>query len=290
MSEPQAPAPRGQAVPSDPDQPGPPGTEPGGPGLTRALQTFVAAPEVLVALDFDGCLAPFVLDPADARPLPESAEALRRLSTAPGVHLALVSGRPLADLFHLAAPPPGTVLVGSHGAEHGEVRTDGELHLIPVELTEDQQNLLTEVTSAVEQIAHAHPGVWIEHKPASAVVHTRALAADRAPEVLQEAMDGPGALPGVSPMHGNQVVELAVTSATKGESLQALRTTLPGVPALYAGDDVTDETALGVLGAGDVGVKVGDAPTVAEHRVAGVQEVAQLLGRLAMWRAAQTSR
>lgn len=268
----------------------PSGTEPVGPGLTRALQTFIAAPEVLVALDFDGCLAPFVLDPADARPLPASAEALHRLSAEPGVHLALVSGRPLADLFHLAAPPPGTRLAGSHGAEHGEVSTTGELHLTPVELTEDQQNLLAQVTSAVEQIARAHPGVWIEHKPASAVVHTRALAAHRAPDVLQEAMAGPGTLPGVSPIQGNQVVELAVVDATKGESLQELRAALPGVPALYAGDDVTDETALGALGPGDVGVKVGEAPTVAEHRVAGVEEVGQLLSRLAMWRAAQPSR
>src|SRR5699024_6806038 len=108
----------------------------------------------------------------------------------------------------------------------------------PVELTEDQQNLLAQVTSAVEQIARAHPGVWIEHKPASAVVHTRALAAHRAPDVLQEAMAGPGTLPAGSPIQGNPVVELAV----------------------------------------------------AEHRVAGVEEVGQLLSRLAMWRAAQPSR
>ncbi len=266
------------------------GPEPGGPALTAALQTFVAAPEILLALDFDGCLAPFVLDPADARPLPESADALRTLSTLPGVHLALVSGRPLADLFHLAAPPSGTVLVGSHGAEHGEVDPAGELHLTPVDLTPAQRDLLAQVTSAVEQIAQDHPGVWIERKPAAAVVHTRALPADQASAVLQEAMAGPGGLPGVSPMHGDQVVEIAVVDATKGESLQALRAHLPGVPALYAGDDVTDETALAVLGTGDVGVKVGGAPTVAEHRVAGVDEVAQMLSRLAMWRAERPPR
>ncbi|WP_022919639.1 trehalose-phosphatase [Ruania albidiflava] len=275
---------------SEPTSSRPSGTEPGGPELTAALQDFIAAPAVLVALDFDGCLAPFVLDPADARPLPASAAALHDLGAQPGVHLALVSGRPLADLFRLADPPPGTVLVGSHGAERGEVDAAGELHLTPVELTEDQQNLLAHVTSAVEQIAHAHPGVWIEHKPAAAVVHTRALPDEQAEAVLREAMTGPGTLAGVSAMHGDQVVELAVVDATKGESLQALRTTRPGVPALYAGDDVTDETALAVLGPGDVGVKVGAARTVAEHRVAGVEEVAQMLQRLAMWRATRSSR
>src|SRR5699024_12680186 len=98
----------------------PSGTEPVDPGLTRALQSFIAAPEVLVALDFDGCLAPFVLDPADARPLPQSSTALADLARVPGTHLALVSGRPVADRNRLDAPPPHTRLVGSHGAAAAE--------------------------------------------------------------------------------------------------------------------------------------------------------------------------
>lgn len=255
------------------------------PELAAALYAFAGAPQVLVALDFDGCLAPFVLDPADARPLPEAAEALRTLATLPGVHLALVSGRPLAELHRLAAPPPGTVLVGSHGAEHGEVDDTGQLHLRPLDLTTDQAALLAEVSSAVEQLASQHPGVWIEHKPAAAVVHTRGLPHEQAEPVLAAAMTEPGSWPGVHPIHGNQVVELAVVDATKGESLRALREPLAGVPTLFAGDDVTDETALQVLGTGDVGVKVGPAPTVAPYRVADEHAVAGMLTRLAMWRA-----
>ncbi|WP_147915983.1 trehalose-phosphatase [Ruania zhangjianzhongii] len=262
-------------------------TEPVGPEVAAALREFARQPEVLVALDFDGCLAPFVLDPADARPLPEAADALRSLAALPGVHLALVSGRPVAELHRLAGPPAGTVLVGSHGAEHGEVDQAGALHLTPVTLTDDQADLLARVSSAVEQLADTHPGVWIEHKPAAAVVHTRALPEDQAEPVLAAAMAGPGAWPGVHPIHGNQVVELAVVDATKGESLQALRAPLVGVPALYAGDDVTDETALAVLGSGDVGVKVGTAPSVAGYRVADEAAVAALLARLAMWRASR---
>lgn len=260
-------------------------TEPVGPELAAALRAFAGEPEVLVALDFDGCLAPFVLDPADARPLPEAAEALHTLAGLPGVHLALVSGRPMADLHRLAGPPPGSVLVGSHGAEHGEVDRTGALHVRPVHLTEDQASLLAQVSSAVEELAYLHPGVWIEHKPAAAVVHTRALPQEQAEPVLTAAMAGPGSWAGVHPIHGNQVVELAVVDATKGDSLQALRADLVGMPALYAGDDVTDETALAVLGSGDVGVKVGTAPSVAPYRVADEAAVASLLAGLAMWRA-----
>ena len=282
MAEPGAPqaGPREAAAGQSPE----PATD-----LDTALRTFAGAPQVLIALDFDGCLAPFVLDPADARPLPEAAEALRTLAALPGVHLALVSGRPLADLHRLAGPPPGTALVGSHGAEHGEVDRAGELHLTPVDLTPDQADVLARVTFAVERLASRHPGVWIEHKPAAAVVHTRALPPEQAEPVLADAMAGPGRWPGVHAIHGNQVVELAVVDATKGESLQALRAPLAGVPALYAGDDVTDETALEVLGEGDLGVKVGTAASVAAHRVPDEAGVAAMLTRLAMWRASRST-
>src|SRR5699024_8098435 len=103
-------------------------------------------------------------------------------------------------------------------------------------------------------------------------------------------MAGPGQYAGVHAISGNQVVELAVVDATKGESLQRLRmhlgtgTGTGTLPVLYAGDDVTDETALGVLGRGDVGIKVGTAPTVAPPRVADEQAVAEVLSQLALWR------
>lgn len=257
-------------------------------GLHDALREFARAPQVLLALDFDGCLAPFVLDPADARPLPQSSTALAELARVPGTHLALVSGRPVADLNRLAAPPPHTWLIGSHGAEEAEVTSTGAARIHPLELSSQQRELLQKVTDAVEHLAQKHPPAWVEHKPAAVVLHTRALAGPEAEALLAQAMAGPGQYAGVHAISGNQVVELAVVDATKGESLQRLRTHLGTgtgtLPVLYAGDDVTDETALGVLGRGDVGIKVGTAPTVAPHRVADEQAVAEVLSQLALWR------
>ncbi|SEE92715.1 trehalose-phosphatase [Ruania alba] len=253
--------------------------------LTRALHAFATHPRVLVALDFDGCLAPFVQDPADARPLPEASAALARLASADGVQLALVSGRPVAELQQLAAPPPGTWLVGSHGAEQAELDGSGQLHLMPFTLTDDQARVLAEVTAAVGSIAAAHPGAWVEHKPAAAVLHTRGLAPPEADQALAEALDGPGSADQVWAMRGNQVTEIAVVDVSKGGSVTALRERLGGdVAVLYAGDDVTDETALAVLGAGDMGIKVGAAETVAEHRVTDEAALAEALTRLGVWR------
>src|SRR5699024_8077051 len=98
------------------------------PYVVVALEKLAARESALIALDFDGCLAPLVDDPAEARPLPEAAAALEELSTAPDLDLALISGRPAADLIDLATPPANTWIISSHGAEIGRVDGEGEFH------------------------------------------------------------------------------------------------------------------------------------------------------------------
>ena len=85
--------------------------------VVAALAEVSETQRLLVATDFDGCLAPIVDDPAMARPIPESMEALRSLAVTPGTIVAVVSGRALADLEHLLGPVERMHLVGSHGAE-----------------------------------------------------------------------------------------------------------------------------------------------------------------------------
>jgi len=95
--------------------------------LRIALAAFAARPRVLVAVDFDGTLAPFVTDPLAARALPGGLEALRAAAALDGVTAAVVSGRDLATLAALTGigPGDGIVLVGSHGAQMGS-RVDTE--------------------------------------------------------------------------------------------------------------------------------------------------------------------
>jgi trehalose-phosphatase len=277
--------------------------------LTAALDDFAASSPILIALDFDGCLAPFEQDPANSRPLPEASAALARLGADPGVQVALVSGRPAADLLTLATPPAGAWLVGSHGGQTGEVRADGTLELDPFQLTTAQAEARSAVADALAELAAAYPGAWVENKPAAAALHTRGLDPAAADEALDAAMAGPGAWPGVHPIRGNQVAELTVLEVTKGQALERLRarllgdttaapreasapgdaTSAVGLRVLYAGDDVTDETALATLREGDVGVKVGDAQTVADHRVADERAVARMLSHLADRRASSTT-
>ena len=73
--------------------------------LSDALGRLATTPRLLVALDFDGTLAPEVDQPMAARPLPESKEAIRRLLELEGTSVALVSGRDLASLDRISEMP-----------------------------------------------------------------------------------------------------------------------------------------------------------------------------------------
>src|SRR5450631_2477444 len=90
-----------------------------GTDLGSAVAAFAGRPKVLVAVDFDGTLAPFVLDPMQARAVPGGLEALRDAAACGGVTVAVVSGRDLATLAALTGigPQDGVTLVGSHGAQ-----------------------------------------------------------------------------------------------------------------------------------------------------------------------------
>ena len=83
--------------------------------LDDALAELARVPTLLVALDFDGVLAPIVQDPASSRPLPGSAAAVRALAELPGTTVAMLSGRALHDLREVSGFGPPVRLVGSHG-------------------------------------------------------------------------------------------------------------------------------------------------------------------------------
>jgi trehalose 6-phosphate phosphatase len=245
-----------------------------GGGLDAALQqevlTAAAAERLLVAVDFDGTLAPIVEVPADARSLPGGLEALELLATLPDTTVALVSGRARADLATLAPVSDVVRLVGSHGAEIDDVvlsPDDGE-RLIA---------LLADVRSAVA----AADGVLLETKPAGVAVHVRRASRDDAARVTEAVLGGPATTRGVHVTRGKEVVELSVLVADKGQALDRLRTESGATVVVYLGDDVTDEAALVRLRPSDVGVKVGSADTAARHRVAGPPDAVTVLQLLA---------
>lgn len=260
-----------------------PGSSGGGlPGPDEALARLAADPAarpILVALDFDGTLAPLQDDPALSRILPAGVEALQRLSRAEGVHLALVSGRALSSLHELTAMPPGTVLVASHGAERARVTAHG-LDRAVVVLSDEQADRLVELGARAAQIARGRDGVWVETKPTAVVVHTRLASRSVGEQALAQARELGGGL-GAGVLPGHDVVELSVLETSKGEALRDLRRELGVRTVLYAGDDVTDERAFEALNGDDVTIRVGPGATSARFRVASPDEFVAALAGLA---------
>ena len=263
---------------------------------------------MVVAVDFDGTLAPFVTDPLAARALPGGLEALRAAAALWGVTAAVVSGRDLATLGALTGigADDGIVLIGSHGAEVGAQtgaqtgtepahqpaaldetatstarrrRPDTQAAHQPALLDETAAALLAVVRAELEAIQSRYPAVRLEDKPSAVVLHTRGVEPSAAAAATTAALEVGGRHTGVHVLPGKDVVELTVLAADKGSALLDLARATGKDATLYIGDDVTDERAFAALHpeGGDLTVKVGDGETTATHRVCGPEAVVELL-------------
>lgn len=253
--------------------------------LSSALERFADHPTILIALDFDGCVAELVSDAADARPVPENAAAIAALVALEGVHVAYVSGRSLESLRELAQPPHGALLVGSHGAEK-DLGGDAP----GLELNNTEMVARGQIISTLEEVAADAEGAWVEHKPAGAALHVRNVAGDQLGEqVLEHGRAALSLVDGAYLKNGKKVLESVVVLATKGEGITELREHTSPDAVLFAGDDVTDEHGFAVLSGEDIGIKVGDGETAAGHRIDEPKDLAGVLRLIAGQRSTSRS-
>lgn len=290
---PPTPAPRDPATGQATGRPTP-------PALGAALAEFASTTEALIAIDFDGTLAPLVDEPLAARPLPGAVDRLVALSALPRTTVAIVSGRALATLRMLSgAPEPSLLLVGSHGVEtsyadagpadeqadetaqtgQATAATD-ETEQATAATEEAEQALFDALDSDLAAVLRDHPQARIERKPHSLVLHTRGLAAATEAAAVRDAEEVVARHPAVVVTPGKGVLEMATRHVGKGAAVRALAQRQHATATLYAGDDVTDEDAFAQLGEGDVTVKVGPEPTVAAHRLLDEHAVLTLLDDL----------
>jgi trehalose 6-phosphate phosphatase len=248
-------------------------------GLEDFWRRVEGAARVLLALDYDGTLAPFQVDRMAAVPLPGMTASIEALRENPRVKLVMISGRALDELSELLGVP-GVELIGSHGFEHQ--RASGERERTP--LAPAQERAL----EAAEAFARDR-GHRFERKAASVAVHSRGFDDDAAAALHAEAREAwrsLAAVPRMELMGFNGGVELRATGVDKGTALRGWLAEQGGVAAadvaLYIGDDRTDEDAFAVLTEhGGLGVKVGEGETTAQGRVADCEAVGALLAALA---------
>jgi len=134
------------------------------------------------------------------------------------------------------------------------------------------------LTEAFDSVVTAHPGTRLEHKPFGLALHTRGVVesvARDAESAAHQVCDVWGGDLVVRTGHG--IVECSIQEATKGDGIDEIRRRLLPSAVLFAGDDRTDEDGFAVLGAQDVGIRVGGGETIAPYRLADANAVAGAL-------------
>jgi trehalose 6-phosphate phosphatase len=240
---------------------------------------------LVLLLDFDGTLAPIVERPELAAMPQATRDALSALMEAPGVEVAVVSGRGLADVRERAAIP-GIAYAGNHGME---IEGAG-LHRIHPE-AQAARPALDAVLSRLEPALDRIPGAFAEDKGLTLSIHFRLADPAREGEVreaVHAAADGHADL---RVTEGKKVLEVRPrVEWDKGRAVLFLLGQMrppAGAPVLYLGDDRTDEDAFHALsgwdGAGE-GVLIADPPpaeSAAGSYVPRPEDVAELFRALA---------
>jgi trehalose 6-phosphate phosphatase len=239
---------------------------------------------LVLLLDFDGTLAPIVARPELAEIPAGTRAALAALMEAPGVQVAVVSGRGLADVRERAAIP-GIAYAGNHGME---IEGAG-LHRIHPEAAAARP-VLEAVAAALEPAVSAVPGAFVEDKGLTLSVHFRLADTAREAEVREAVHAAADGRPELRVTEGKKVLEVRPrVEWDKGRAVLFLLEHMrppEGAPVLYLGDDRTDEDAFRALagrGSAGEGVLVADPPpgdTAARAYLRTPEEVGALFGAL----------
>jgi trehalose 6-phosphate phosphatase len=229
----------------------------------RALAQFLRRP-TLIALDYDGTLAPIAPHPRDARMRDSTRELLARVARR--LPVIVLTGRSRRDALQFLSAIPVLEVIGSHGME-----TPGTAVTRFFTRVVDWRAHLTRRLGALS-------GVDIEDKRHSLSVHYR-HAED--PLVARELIgDAAGELEGARIVGGKQVVNLVPEEAPdKGVALLAACARLGYEQAIFVGDDETDESAYAVGRPGQVfTIRVGESSeSLAQHYLRSQEEIDALL-------------
>ena len=218
------------------------------PELTSAgrdglVALFSDPSRALIAVDFDGTLAPIVPDPEQARALPAAVAGLRELTPLIGT-MAVVTGRPAltAVEYGFLDQVPGIVVLGHYGRQRWQ---DGRLDAPPPPAG---LAIARERLPALLAAAAAPDGTWVEDKRDAVAVHTRRAAnPEAALERVREPLLRLAADTGLRAEPGRLVIELRPDGSDKGIALTALAAERPRSAVMFCGDDLGDRPAFAAV-------------------------------------------
>lgn len=221
---------------------------------------------MLLALDYDGTLAPIVADPDKARMRESTRDLLERVARA--YPCVVISGRSQEDVLKRVRGTGVFEVIGNHGLE-------------PWRRTESFASLVQAWVPRLRDRLAEIDGVVIEDKSFSVAVHYRHASNRRHARaaIVQAAAE----LDELRVIGGKCVVNLIPRGAPhKGTALEMAREHLHCDVAMYVGDDETDEDVFALDDPGRLlTVRVGaDVTSRAAFFIKNQENIDTLLARL----------
>src|SRR6266850_2723850 len=185
-------------------------------------------------LDVDGTLVDFAVRPEGVAVGEDLIGLLRAASKRTQGAMALVSGRPIAQLDRLFAPLR-LPAAGVHGDERRDA--DGATHYVA-----DEDERLRPAKAALRALVSAWEGLIFEDKRSALALHYRQSPQfrDEARKTMTELAEG--LVPDYELLDGNNVFELKPRTFNKAMAIEAFLAESPfqGRTPVFLGDDTTD--------------------------------------------------
>jgi trehalose-phosphatase len=194
----------------------------------------------VLALDYDGTLAPFRIDPMEAVPYAGVREAITRILATGTTRVVLISGRKAEEVRDLLGVRPAPEIWGVHGRQR--IGLDGRSTIEP--LKECEEGALQAARGWVE---HSGYGLRSEVKPGSLALHWRGRPEEEIAKMSAAAQSALGPIAeraGMSLLAFDGGVELRPREPNKGSVVRSLLgAQKPAAAFAFLGDDRTDEDA-----------------------------------------------
>lgn len=223
-------------------------------------------------LDVDGTLLELASRPDEVVVRPRLPGVLEKLSRVTDGAVALISGRPIADLDRLFAPLR-LAAAGLHGVERRD-------HGGTVHYHHQLDGKLDRTRELLAHLADEHEGLLFEDKQFSVAIHYR-QAPDKEPlirSVLERHM--PEIEQDFHLQKGKMVYEIKPSGRDKGMAIEEFMQEAPFLnrTPVFIGDDVTDEDGFTTVNKmHGHSIKVGDGSTVATWSLPDTAAVLDIL-------------
>jgi trehalose 6-phosphate phosphatase len=201
------------------------------------------APHPLLLMDYDGTLAGFRVDRFQARPWAGVTELLDQIQQQGGTRMAIVTGRPATEIPRMLSLRLPIEVWGLHGAER--LHPDGRREL---------EEASPEATARLDELrAHLRcdaMGGHFEDKPNAVVMHWRGRSTRLARQVEHRTrllFEPMARFDGLTLLKFEAGLELRAGRDKGGAIREIIRTSDPGAPVVYLGDDFTDEAGFRVV-------------------------------------------